>query len=165
MRVEIELLGRIRTVEFTEMNREIVATIDGRMLKLSLASPERGAYLVRLDDGQVFEFAVQEEGEGLLSLLHGARRYDARILDPKHQRRASEISHEGQLTISSPMPGKVVNVLAQPGERVEAGASLVVVEAMKMQNELKAPRGGIIKTVAVAAGETVSAAQLLVVLD
>ena len=59
------------------------------------------------------------------------------------------------------MPGKVVEVFKQQGDRVEAGQGLVVIEAMKMQNELKAPRSGLVKTCNVQAGRAVEGGQLL----
>jgi biotin carboxyl carrier protein len=63
------------------------------------------------------------------------------------------------------MPGKVIRVLVQKGDEVEAGAGLIVVEAMKMQNEMKAPRAARVLDVRVAGGDTVTAGQTLVVLE
>jgi biotin carboxyl carrier protein len=63
------------------------------------------------------------------------------------------------------MPGKVVRVLVQVGEQVEAGAGLIVVEAMKMQNEMKSPRAGAVVSINVTAGDTVEAGALLAVIE
>ena len=63
--------------------------------------------------------------------------------------------------LTSQMPGKVVEVLKQPGDQVEAGQGLVVIEAMKMQNELKAPRSGVVKVCNVQPGQAVENGQLL----
>jgi biotin carboxyl carrier protein len=64
-------------------------------------------------------------------------------------------------TITAPMPGKVVRVLIETGQMVEAGQGLVVVEAMKMQNELRAPRTGRVLSVPAKEGATVGAAEIL----
>ena len=62
-------------------------------------------------------------------------------------------------------PGRVASIAVSPGETVETGHALLVVEAMKMQNELRAPRAGTVRAVAVAAGQTVEAGALLVVIE
>ena len=71
----------------------------------------------------------------------------------------------GQANITAPMPGRVVRVLVEPGDEVAARQGLVVVEAMKMENELKAPRAGRVKEVSVAAGMSVEAGRILAVIE
>jgi biotin carboxyl carrier protein len=71
----------------------------------------------------------------------------------------------GQRTIVAPMPGRIVRVLVKPHERVSARQPLVVVEAMKMENELRAPRGGTVAEVRVSEGASVEANAVLVVLE
>lgn len=72
---------------------------------------------------------------------------------------------DGPLTISAPMPGRVVKVLVKPGDVVEARQGVVIVEAMKMENELRAPRGGRVAEVRVAEGMSVDAHAVVVVLE
>ncbi|MGZ3443898.1 MAG: biotin/lipoyl-containing protein, partial [Polyangia bacterium] len=79
--------------------------------------------------------------------------------------RAAPPPKSGPSAILSPMPGKVVKVLVAVGEEVKAGQGVMVVEAMKMENELKAPRDGKVKAVAVKEGQPVEAGQSLVTLD
>ncbi|MBC7929115.1 MAG: biotin/lipoyl-binding protein, partial [Rubrivivax sp.] len=71
----------------------------------------------------------------------------------------------GRAQINAPMPGKVVRVLVEAGQAVEAGAGLVVVEAMKMQNELKSPKTGTVSEVRVEPGATVNAGDVLVIIE
>jgi biotin carboxyl carrier protein len=71
----------------------------------------------------------------------------------------------GQASISAPMPGRVVRVLVQPGDEVSARQGVIVVEAMKMENELRAPRAGRVKEVSVAAGMSVEAGRILAVIE
>lgn len=68
----------------------------------------------------------------------------------------------GQAKIASPMPGRVVKTLVEPGQAVTEGQTVCIVEAMKMENEIRSPREGVVQTVAVVAGETVDAGRVLV---
>ncbi len=72
---------------------------------------------------------------------------------------------EGGQPVTAPMPGTVVSIVAQEGQTVEAGQVLVVLEAMKMENELKAPSAGIVRQIAVKAGDSVNGGDVLVVLE
>ncbi len=73
--------------------------------------------------------------------------------------------HHGVAQIVAPMPGKVVRVQVEAGTAVEKGVGVIVVEAMKMQNEMKSPRAGIVVAVNVKPGDTVNAGDVLAVLD
>ena len=95
------------------------------------------------------------------------RNYDVSVIDPKRLRSAqsSGAHHQGAAEIISPMPGKIVRVLAQAGASVEAGAGIVVVEAMKMQNEMKAPKAGLVVSINAEEGATVNAGDVLAVIE
>jgi biotin carboxyl carrier protein len=80
-------------------------------------------------------------------------------------RRSGKQGREGVETITAPMPGKVVRVLVAPGDAVEAGQGLVVVEAMKMQNEMKASLAGRVATVPAREGATVAAGEVLATIE
>ncbi len=77
------------------------------------------------------------------------------------KRRGSETGGAGRANIIAPMPGKVVRVLAELNQEVQAGQGIVVVEAMKMQNEMKAPRAGRVASISVKAGDSVNAGTVL----
>ena len=125
---------------------------------------------------------IFEVEPGLYSVLIGGRSYSVRVdgtevetngrtfsVDVRDPRRSGRKSRrgfgEGRQNISAPMPGKVVRVLAAPGEAVVAGQGVIVVEAMKMQNEMKAPKPGIVVEVRAKEGATVTAGEVLVVLE
>ncbi len=82
---------------------------------------------------------------------------------------ASEIpgpaSHTGPVRMPAPMPGKIVKVNVHEGDRVQEGQSLIIMEAMKMQNDIKAPRSGVVSRIHAKEGEPVSMSQILVVLE
>ena len=86
----------------------------------------------------------------------GLRRYLVELRDPRQwRRRGSSIETEGPLEIVAPMPGKIVKVLVAEGDEVQRGQGLLVIEAMKMQNELRAPRAGRVERVYLAEGRGV----------
>ena len=117
-------------------------------------------------DGRPVLLAVESPGRGHWILTHGGDRWEVEVIDERTRhirsltggsdhRRTAEV-------LRAPMPGLVVRVQAQAGDRVAAGAGLVVLEAMKMENELKAPGPARIKSVRVAPGQAVEKGQVLV---
>jgi biotin carboxyl carrier protein len=148
-------------------------TIDGRDGRIELA-PGR----FRLGDAPEREVSVETPQPGVYSVLLDGRSYDARIdngavivcghrfevevRDPRrYSRQSAGGAHGGVQRVTTPMPGKVVRVLVSVGDVVEAGQGIMVVEAMKMQNEMKAARHGRIASISVHAGATVTAGELL----
>ena len=126
--------------------------------------PEPGVYSVLLD-GRSYEARVEATAEGLVVVIDGYR-FAIDVRDPRRfSRRHAGRGGEGVQTISAPMPGKVVRVLVAPGDAVEAGQGLVVVEAMKMQNEMKAARAGRVRAVSAKEGATVAAGEVLVTIE
>jgi biotin carboxyl carrier protein len=123
-------------------------------------SPEPGVYSV-LMDGRSYDAYVEETPNGLVVSLQGYH-FEIEARDPrKWSRKAAGSGGEGVQTIASPMPGKVVRVLVAAGDAVEAGQGIVVVEAMKMQNEMKAPRAGTVLSLPAKEGATVAAGEVL----
>lgn len=122
--------------------------------------PEPGVYSVVLD-GRVYDARVEERPEGLVVVIDGYR-FEIEVRDPRRwSRRDAARAGDGVQTLAAPMPGKVVRVLAAAGDAVKAGQGLLVVEAMKMQNEMKAPRDGRVLSVTVKEGATVTAGEVL----
>lgn len=122
--------------------------------------PEPGVYSI-LMAGRSYEASVTETPSGLVVVIDG-HRFEIDARDPRRfTRRAAGQGADGVATIAAPMPGKVVRVLAAAGDAVNAGQGLVVVEAMKMQNEMKAPRAGTILSLPAREGATVAAGEVL----
>jgi biotin carboxyl carrier protein len=96
----------------------------------------------------------------------GGRSFSVEVEDPRngHARRKGQ-GKEGRRDVTAPMPGKVVRVLVEAGATVEEGQGLVVVEAMKMQNEMKAPKSGTVIALAARTGASVTAGEVLVTLE
>jgi biotin carboxyl carrier protein len=126
--------------------------------------PEPSVYSVLLD-GRVYDARVEEAATGLVVVIDGYR-FEMEVRDPRrYSRKDRARGGEGIQTVAAPMPGKVVRVLVAPGDSVAAGQGLLVVEAMKMQNEMKALRAGRVLTVTVKEGATVAPGEILATLE
>src|SRR3954469_24521672 len=132
-----------------------------------MQSPDR-AYLMR-HNGAVFDCRVDGrlESGATVDVVVGAYRHAITLIDPKRLRSASGAGGhgEGSARMIAPMPGKVVRVLVEAGQEVAAGDGIVVVEAMKMQNEMKSPKQGKVAALSVEVGATVNGGDLLAVIE
>ena len=125
---------------------------------------EPGVFSV-IVEGESFEIRALPSTSGL-NLQVDANTFPVEVSDPRNSSRKQRAARgTGHQNITAPMPGKVVRVLVQEGDSVEAGQGLVVVEAMKMQNEMKASRSGRVVELRVRDGDTVGANETLVVLE
>jgi biotin carboxyl carrier protein len=133
-----------------------------RIASLVQAAP--GVYSVLLD-GRSYDVRVEPGPERSFVSVQG-RRFAVEVEDPREPRgRIAGPTGEGRQNVSAPMPGKIVRVLVAPGDAVEAGQGLVVVEAMKMQNEMKAPRAGRVVALSAREGGAVSAGEVLAIIE
>ena len=133
---------------------------DGAETLADVEMPEPGVYSV-LIGGRAYEARVEETPAALVVVIEG-RRFEIDVRDPRRFTRKGQGSGaDGPQTVAAPMPGKVVRVLVAAGDEVTAGQGLLVVEAMKMQNEMKAPRAGTVLSLSAAEGVTVAAGQVL----
>jgi pyruvate carboxylase subunit B len=180
--VEVEIGSRTHRVELQRQGPRWVATLDGRAIAVdaaplgdgwSLLIDEAGptgpasrtiqercrrALDVTLDRRKPGEWVVYVSGE----VIH------VRLADPRawrRDRRRRSGSAGGSRTVTSAMAGRVVKVLVEPGDRVTERQPLVVVEAMKMENELRAPGDAVVREVNVAEGASVEAGAILLVLE
>ncbi|HEX8137626.1 MAG TPA: biotin/lipoyl-containing protein [Pyrinomonadaceae bacterium] len=168
MKLTAELEHEKHELEVRREGERVFAEVDGRRYELTLRTPEAGTYLL-IADGRIYECLVQADAaERMRVHVYVAQRsYDIRLTDPKRLRagQSAGAQADGTAQIVAPMPGKVVRVLVEQGASVEAGEGLVVVEAMKMQNEMKSPRAGRVSVLHARAGATVNAGDVLVVIE
>ncbi len=145
-----------------------VVQIDSREYPINLA--ELGVEIVEVEPGiysllqgiQSYEIVVRPGLADTYDVYVNSHHYSARVSDPKKSRRKHGAVVEGRQTINAPMPGKVIRLLVAEGDTVDAGQGLLVVEAMKMQNEIKSPKAGKVVAIAVAEGAAVNPGQALV---
>ncbi len=117
-------------------------------------------------DGRAYRCLLDRTPSGDAIVLAG-KRYPFSAEDPRalKSRKARGADADGPLEIKSSMPGRILRVIATEGDEVTLGQGLLVVEAMKMQNEMKTPRAGRVKRIAVGEGDTVNAGQLLAIIE
>jgi biotin carboxyl carrier protein len=160
-------------------------TIDGKDYRLELERAEAGwrcqldgrdiqmdAVLARRDvlsvliGGRAYEI-MRERAAADLYLWVGSVRYLAELRDPRslRGRRGAGADEKGPKKLLAPMPGKVVRVLVGQGQAVEAGQSILVVEAMKMQNEIKSPKQGTVQKIVATEGANVNAGDVLAIVE
>ena len=142
--------------------------VDGKVIPadIRILSPGIASILLTLPDGTTRSFRCIADDRDEPALLIDGQRKPYSVADPRSLRAVSaSATQSGPRSLKAPMPGRVVRVLVGAGERVEAGQGCVVIEAMKMQNELKAPKAGIISRLSAMVGETVAAGAVLLVID
>ena len=146
----------------------VSAEIGGRVYELEVRETEPDSYLFFLNTN-VHECRVSARtaAKGTFDVSIRGRSYPVTIVDPKRLRSGqnSDRHHHGAAEILAPMPGKVVRVQLEVGATVAKGTGVVVVEAMKMQNEMKSPREGVVVSIKVKPGDTVNAGDVLAVIE
>jgi biotin carboxyl carrier protein len=165
MNYEIVINGARHIAEFTPPANEssrVKFAIDGRLVEACAIQVSRGAYSILLG-GKSVEVTVEETSGGLLLRANG-REFQVEIIDPRawQRGRGAGIELEGRQQIVAPMPGKVVRVLVAAGQKVSADEGLLVIEAMKMQNEIRSPKSGTVEKLP-REGQTVNAGEVLAI--
>ena len=169
MTYQVELESQ--TVVVTVIDRE-----DGRYIRVGDGSERRAEIVISRDDGELGVLVggelvrglIERQAEGLTVAVDG-HSVSARVVDERAARLASAAAagrpRQADTAIRAPMPGLVVGIPVEVGQSVTRGTTLVVLSAMKMQNELTAPSDGVVKEVLVSAGQTVDQRQVLVRLE
>ncbi len=141
------------------------AKLDGKTVVID-AILSRPGVISMIVDGRNYEVKREQAASDLHFWVNGAR-YVAEVRDPRslRSRRGGAESAEGPKKLTAPMPGKVVRVLVKEQDEVEQGQGVVVVEAMKMQNELKSPKKGVVQKVLATEGAAVNAGDVLAIIE
>ena len=162
---EVVLDGVTRRVEILEREGKTVVTLDGKQLLPDVARPEPEVLSVVLE-GRSYEVKRQVTPTGT-RLVIGETVFDVEVRDPRsfRARKRKAGLDAGPQKITSPMPGKVVRVLAPEGTDVEAGQGVIVIEAMKMQNEMKSPKQGRVQKILAPEGAAVNAGDGLAIVE
>jgi biotin carboxyl carrier protein len=159
---DISISGKIHRLELQRTEGSWRFRLDGLEISADVEQidPETLSILV---GGKSFE--VRREADGKIS-LHG-RRYDVSVDDPRswRGRKRAGAGNEGPHKLTASMPGRIVRVLASEGDKISAGQSIAVVEAMKMQNEIKSLKQGTLKKLLARVGMNVHAGEVLAVVE
>jgi biotin carboxyl carrier protein len=168
MKLHAVIENRQTDIQITDDGGRVSAQVDGRRYELDVHQTGSNGYLL-ISNGRVFDCRVEGRPESgkQIDVFVGTRNYALTLTDPKRLSSAISASAHGDdpARIVAPMPGKVVRVLVQVGRQVAAGDGILVVEAMKMQNEMKSPRAGTVIALNAQTGATVNAGDLLAVVE
>jgi biotin carboxyl carrier protein len=178
MTVEVDIGGRVRVVAVEAAG---AAGPDGGVFRVTVADPDAqappamhlidarttdlGLSLVWKDGSHSIDVAMTERATGEYLVQLPRVSLDATVDARRVERASGPVVGAGEQRVMAPMPGRVLRVLVKPGDEVVARQGLVVVEAMKMENELTAPRAGRVKDVSVTEGLSVEAGRLLVTIE
>ncbi len=162
MKLEVRIGKQTRVVELEREDGRWRIALDGQPLDADAVeiAPNTFSILLR---GQSHEVRVTPGPNGILTLQTSIEEFTAEVIDPRawSGRRHSAVEAEGRQQIVAPMPGKVVRLLVKAGDSVEAGQGLLVMETMKMQNEIRSPKSGVVERLLAEEGQAVNAGEVL----
>ena len=162
MKFEVRIGARTRIVELERTADHWSITLDGQLLDADAVEIAPHTFSILLQ-GQSHEIRVTPAPGGTLTLQTPHEEFAAVVLDPRawSGRRHGSLEAEGRQQVVAPMPGKVVRLLVKAGDTVEAGQGLLVIEAMKMQNEIRSPKSGVVERLLAQEGQPVNAGEIL----
>jgi len=168
MAVEIKLGDRVAWVNLLKQEGNILEVeVDGNKYKVDLMHTADGTFSI-LESGHSYDIELVPNTPKKYTAYTLYETYDVEVIDAEArylQNRNANGTGSGESSISSPMPGKVVKVLVEEGDEVKEGDTIIIISAMKMESEYKAPRDGVIKKVHVKNEDTVDGNQVLIELD
>ncbi len=164
MKISARIGTRVHEIAVERLDGIYVVEIDGVRHEVDSRKLE-GEFYTFLVEGRSYEVSVEQAGD-CYHIRHGAAEQVVMLTDPgRAAREAGSAAHDGAVDITTVMPGKVVRILVEQGDEIQEGQGLVVVEAMKMENEITAPKSGTVATVKVQPGLIVEAGTTLLVIE
>jgi biotin carboxyl carrier protein len=167
--MEIHLNDRIAEVNILETKGNLIkAEVDGKIYEVDFAKIGSGTYSFLLN-GKSIEMEVSSgDNPRVFDILHHCLSFQTEVVDAEARymknRKQGELDDDANV-ISSPMPGKVVKLLVDEGDKVEAGQTLIIISAMKMESEYKAKHAGVVSKILTEEGATIDGNQPLIILD
>jgi biotin carboxyl carrier protein len=162
MKLIAELNNEKYNLEFKREADKVFAKIDDREYELEASEVEPDVYLLK-HNNRIYQIYVAPNG--IVNV--GNNQFEVNLIDPKRLRSSAsgDVAADGIAQIKTAMPGKVVRILVEEGTEVLQGDGILIVEAMKMQNEMKSPKDGIVKEIKVEEGATVNAGDVLAIIE
>lgn len=169
MAVEIKINDRVAWVNLLSQNGNILEVeVDGKVYNVDLMHTADGTFSI-LEGGHSYNIELVPKSQAKTYTAYTLyQSFNIEIIDAEARylkNRGANGFGSNENTISSPMPGKVVKVLVEEGDAVKEGETAVIISAMKMESEYKAPKDGIVKKVNVKDGDTVEGNQILIELE
>jgi biotin carboxyl carrier protein len=162
---EVTVNGKPHRLELERAGGVWKCRLDGQEIEVDAVVTRRDVMSI-LVDGQSYE-VKREQTATDLHMWVGSTRFEVELRDPRslRARRDGAADEKGPKKLMAPMPGRVVRVLVAETEEVDAGQGVVVVEAMKMQNEIKSPKKGAVKKILAVTGANVNAGDVLAIVE
>lgn len=163
-----EIDGKKYNIDIDETGGVMRVCLNGQSVTVDLQQVTAPSLFSLIQDGQSYEVFAEPAEKGYAVVIAGTR-FVVDVADERSLRLASvekrQVERRGDMVIKSPMPGLVVDIHVQAGDTVKAGQSLVILVAMKMENEIRAFGGGTVKSVHVHQGDKVDVGQALVTIS
>lgn len=167
MKLRVEVDGQIYTLSLVRDGSTSQYLLEGALHEAGDASVTQispGVFSVLT--GYKSSTVYISEKDGALAASAATQRHVVSITDVRDRSDAGKhVGASGPIEIRAQMPGKVIKLLVAPGAALEAGAGVIVVEAMKMQNEMKSPKAGVVSRIRVQEGDTVAAGEVMMVVE
>jgi biotin carboxyl carrier protein len=164
MLYDVTIDGKKYRLELNRVDGSWSCRLDGREVDVESILARPGVLSLRIGN-VAYEVKSERLAEGLYISV-GSTRFAVELRDPRSLRGRSRAADDhGPRKIAASMPGKVVRLLLREGDEVEAGGGIAVVEAMKMQNEIKSPKKGTIQKILVGEGAAVNAGDVLAIVE
>ena len=166
MKFEVQISGKTHTVELQRDSDRWKISLDNAPINADAVEISPNVFSILLN-GESYEVRLAAANDGKLTLQTRHHEFIAEVVDPRtwRGRRHGAVEAEGRQQIVAPMPGKVVRLLVKAGDKVETGQGLLVVEAMKMQNEVRSPKTGTVERLLAKEGQPVNAGEVLAWID
>ena len=167
MKLKGEIGDKTYDIEVRRDGKNVSAIINGEPYDAEISQPEPNVFLIKRG-GRIFEAYVDPaaRSDSPKTVSINGRDIEVKLIDPKRLRGTGAGANHGDglAEIRTAMPGKIVRILLEVGAAVEKGNGVLVVEAMKMQNELKAPKSGTVSEIRVSEGDTAAAGDVLAII-
>ena len=166
MTYDVVVDGKTHRLELTRGENTWQCVVDGKAMEVDAALTARDV-LSLLIGNKAYEIKRERSLQGELHVVIGSARYAVDVQDPRslRTRRAAAGAEAGPQKINAAMPGKIVRIMVKEKDEVTAGQPILVMEAMKMQNEIKSPKAGKVQKVLTSEGSTVNAGDTLAVIE
>jgi biotin carboxyl carrier protein len=166
MKFDVRISDKTRTVELRRDSDRWQISLDGIALDADAVEIAPNVFSILLN-GESFEVRIAPTNDGQFTLQTRHHDFTAEVVNPRAWRGRNQgaVEAAGRQQIVAPMPGKVVRLLVKVGDQVEAGQGLLVVEAMKMQNEVRSPKTGTVERLLAKEGQPVNAGEVLAWID
>ncbi len=169
MSYEVKLKDRTARVELlNHQGEQLLVAVDGKEYALDFVKLSKGSYSILYKNKSYNVELIPVNGVKKYNVNTFKNTYEVEIIDSEAKYQSNRLrdqGDEGESTITAPIPGKVIRILVEEGEAVEAGQTVIVIAAMKMESEFKSSKAGVVSNIKVAEGQSVEARQELVVIE